>query len=139
MNPTPFTIHHRLSERSLVFPILLFSSISLHCSLKKAFLSLLAILLNSAFKWVYLSFLLCLQLLFSSQLLIHPLQTAIFPFAFLFLGDGLNPCLLYNVMNLCPCFIRHSVYLDWRSQCCLSFCLCSQTPMSQSPFWCIGI
>ena len=43
-------------KRSLVFPILLFSSISLHWSLKKAFLSLLAILWNSAFKWVYLSF-----------------------------------------------------------------------------------
>ena len=43
-------------KRSLVFPILLFSSISLHWSLRKAFLSLLAILWNSAFKWVYLSF-----------------------------------------------------------------------------------
>ena len=43
------------SKRSLVFPILLFSSISLHCSLKKAFLSLLAIFCNSAFSWVYLS------------------------------------------------------------------------------------
>ena len=43
-------------NRSLVFLILLFSSISLHRSLKKAFLSLLAILWNSAFKWVYLSF-----------------------------------------------------------------------------------
>ena len=42
--------------RSLIFPILLFSSISLHCSLRKAFLSLLAILWNSAFRWVYLSF-----------------------------------------------------------------------------------
>ena len=31
-------------QRSLAFPILLFSSISLHCSLKKAFLSLLAVL-----------------------------------------------------------------------------------------------
>ena len=41
---------------SLVFPILLFSSISLHWSLRKAFLSLLAILWNSAFKWVYLPF-----------------------------------------------------------------------------------
>ena len=45
-----------LLKRSLVFPILLFSSISLHCSLRKAFLSLLAILWNSAFRWVYLSF-----------------------------------------------------------------------------------
>ena len=42
-------------KRSLVFPILLFSSISLHWSLRKAFLSLLAILWNSAFKWEYLS------------------------------------------------------------------------------------
>ena len=42
-------------KRSLVFPIL-FSSISLHWSLKKAFLSLLAILWNSAFKCLYLSF-----------------------------------------------------------------------------------
>ena len=37
-------------KRSLDFPILLFSSISLHWSLRKAFLSLLAILWNSAFK-----------------------------------------------------------------------------------------
>ena len=43
-------------KRSLVFPILLFSSISLHWLLKKAFLSLLALLWNSALKWVYLSF-----------------------------------------------------------------------------------
>jgi len=42
-------------KRSLVFSILLFSSMSLHWSLRKAFLSLLAILWNSAFKWVYLS------------------------------------------------------------------------------------
>ena len=41
---------------SLGFPLLLFSSISLHWSLRKAFLSLLAILWNSAFRWVYLSF-----------------------------------------------------------------------------------
>ena len=43
-------------RQSLVFHILLFSSISLHWSLKKAFFSLLAILWNSAFKWKYLSF-----------------------------------------------------------------------------------
>ena len=43
-------------QRSLVFPILLFSSISLPWSLRKAFWSLLAILRNSAFKWVYLFF-----------------------------------------------------------------------------------
>ena len=52
-------------KRSLVFPILLFSSISLHWSLRNAFLSLLAILWNSAFKCVYLSF---SPLLFASLL-----------------------------------------------------------------------
>ena len=43
-------------KRSLVFPILLFSYISLQWFFRKAFLSLLAILWNSAFKWVYLCF-----------------------------------------------------------------------------------
>ena len=43
-------------KRSLVLPILLFSSIFLQWLLRKAFLSLLAIFWNSAFKWVYLSF-----------------------------------------------------------------------------------
>ena len=43
-------------KRSLVFLILLFSSISLHWSLKNAFFSLLAILRNSAFRCLYLSF-----------------------------------------------------------------------------------
>ena len=54
--------------RSLVFPILLFSFISLHWPLRKAFLSLLAILWNSAFKWAYLSFspLLSASLLFTA-------------------------------------------------------------------------
>ena len=50
-------------KRSLF--ILLFSSISLHWSLRKAFLSLLDILWNSAFKWIYLSF---SPLLFTSLL-----------------------------------------------------------------------
>ena len=51
-------------KRSLVFPILLFSSISLHWSLRKS-LSLLAILWNSAFRCLYLSF---SPLLFTSLL-----------------------------------------------------------------------
>ena len=62
-------------KRSLVFPILLFSSSSLHYSLKKAFLSLLAVLWNSAFSWVYHPFLLCLLRLFFSQLFVRPPQT----------------------------------------------------------------
>ena len=40
---------------SLCIPILLFSCISFHWSLRKSFLFLFAILWNSAFKWIYLS------------------------------------------------------------------------------------
>jgi len=69
-----------LLKRSLIFPILLFSSISLHWSLRKAFLSLLAILWNSAFKWVYLSFSPCLSVFFFSQLFVGPPKTTILPF-----------------------------------------------------------
>ena len=43
-------------KRSLVFPLLLFSSISFHCSLRKVFLFLLAILWNAAFWQICLSF-----------------------------------------------------------------------------------
>ena len=48
-----------LLKRMLIFPIILFSSVSWHCSLKKAFLSLLSIW-SSAFSWAYISFLLLL-------------------------------------------------------------------------------
>ena len=48
-------IFNSLEEISSLFHSL-FSSISLHWSLRKAVLSLLATLWNSAFKWIYLSF-----------------------------------------------------------------------------------
>jgi len=89
-------------RRSLVFPILLFSTISLHWSLRKAFLPLLAILWNFAFKWVYLSF---SPLPFVSLLFSAICKASDNHFAFLlffFLGDGLDYCLLYNVTNLHP-------------------------------------
>ena len=71
-------------KRSLVFPILLFSSISFHWSLRKAFLSLLAILWNSAFRWVYLSFspLLFASLLFTA--ICKPSSDSHFAFLHLF-------------------------------------------------------
>ena len=62
----------------------MFSSISLHWSLKKAFLSLLAILWNSAFRCLYLSFSFCFSLLFFSQLFVWPPQTAILLFCISF-------------------------------------------------------
>ena len=43
-------------NRSLVFPVLLFSPISLCWSLQKVFFSVLALVWNSAFRWIYLSF-----------------------------------------------------------------------------------
>ena len=74
-------------KTSLVFPILLFSSISLHWSLKKTFLSLLAILWKSAFRWIYIfAFLFFLSLVFFSQLFVRPPQTTILPFCISFFG-----------------------------------------------------
>ena len=63
-------------KRYLVFPILLFFSIS--WLLRKPSLSLLSILWISAFKWVYLTFILCLLHLFFSQLFVRLPQTSIF-------------------------------------------------------------
>ena len=71
-------------KRSLVFPILFFSSISLHWSLRKTFLYFLAILWNSAFKWVYLSFSPLPLLLFFSLMFLMPPQTTILPFCISF-------------------------------------------------------
>ena len=71
-------------KRSLVFPILLFSSISLHWSLRKAFLPLLAILWNSAFKWIYLCFSPLFFASFFSQLFVRPPQRAILLFCISF-------------------------------------------------------
>jgi len=90
-------------------------------SLRRAFLSLLAILWNSAFQWIYLSFspLPFTSLLFSA--FVRPPRQPFCLFALLFLGDGLDPCLPYNVMNLC-----HSssvTLLDLISWICLSLAL----------------
>ena len=74
----------------------------MHCSVKKAFLSLLALLWNSAFKWVYLSCspLPIVSLLFSA--ILRPLRQPFCLFAFIFPRDGFDHCLLYNVKNFHP-------------------------------------
>ena len=64
-------------EQSLVFLFILFSFLSLNCSLKKAFLSLFAILWNPAFTLFVFPFLLCLLLIFFSQLFLRAPQTTI--------------------------------------------------------------
>ena len=88
-------------KRSLVFPILLFSSMSLHCPLRKAFLSLFAILWDSAFRWVYFSFFPLHSLIFFSQLFVRALRQPFCLFSFLFLEHDFDHHLLYNVTNLC--------------------------------------
>ena len=88
-------------KQSLVFSILLFSSISFHWSLRKAFLSLFAILWNSAFRWVYLSFTPCLLLLFFPQLFVRPPQTTILP--------------LFHFFSLGMVLITTSCTMSWNS------------------------
>ena len=66
-------------KRSLVFPILLFSSISLDWSLRKAFLSLLAILEILHSDGNIFTFLLRLLLVFFSQPFVRPSQITVLP------------------------------------------------------------
>jgi len=91
---------------SLAFPILLFSSISLQHSHKKAFLFLLAILWNSAFS-LGVSFL-SLLLLFISQLFVRPSQTVTCLFVIFFFGMvlALPPVKCYELLSIvlqAPC------------------------------------
>ena len=89
-------------KRSLVFPILLFSSISfIDCWGRLFYLSLLVFGTLHSYAYIF-PFLLCFSLLFFSQLFVRPPQMPILLTAFLFLGDGLDPFLLYNVTNLRP-------------------------------------
>ena len=68
-------------KSSLVCPILLFSSISFHWSLRKAFLSLLAILWNSCIQMgIFFLFSFAFHFCFFSQLFLMPPQTSFLPF-----------------------------------------------------------
>ena len=73
-------------KRSLVLPLLLFSSISIHCLLKKAFSSLFLILWNSLFSWMYLflSLLLFASLLSSTICKVSSGSYSAFSFFFIF-------------------------------------------------------
>ena len=86
------------------------SSISLLCSLRKAFLSLRAIVWNSAFRWIYLSFPpLPLASLLSSAIFKASSDNHFTSLYFLFLGMVWSLPPVY-VTNLPPEFFRHSVY-----------------------------
>ena len=70
-------------KRSLVFSILLLSSISLHWSLSDFYLSLLFFGTLYSHEYIF-PFLLCLSLLFFSQLFVRPPQTTILLFCISF-------------------------------------------------------
>ena len=84
----------------------MFSSVSVRWSLMKDFLSFPAILWNSAFRWVYLSFspllYFLISLLFSAICKASSENhfTSFFFFAYLFLSNVLDHCLLDKVTNL---------------------------------------
>ena len=72
--------------KSLVFPILLFSSISLHWSPRRlSYLFLLFFGTLHSNGYIF-PFFLCLSLLFFSRLFVRPLQATILPFCISFLG-----------------------------------------------------
>ena len=98
-------------KRSLVFLILLFSSISLHWLLQKAFLSFLAILWNSALKWVYLFFSLLLFASLLTQLTVRHPQTAILLFCISF-SWGLSWFLSPVTCDEPPSIIHQALYLS---------------------------
>jgi len=99
-------------QKSLAFPILLFSSISLHCSLKKAFLSLLAVLHFSSVQ-------------FSCSVLATPWTAAC---------QASYPSLTHGVYsNLCPLswWCHPTISSSVIPFSCLQYFLASRFPISQ--------
>ena len=91
-----------LLKRSPVFPFYCFPLfLCIDCWRRLSYLFLLFFGTLHSDACIF-SFLLCFSLLFFSQLFVRPPQTAILLFCISFRGDGLDPCLLYNVMNLIP-------------------------------------
>ena len=91
-------------KRSLVLPLLLFSSISLHCSFNKAFVSLLAILGTLDLVGYIFPILPCLLLLFFPQLFVKLPQTTTLPSCISFsLGWlwSLPPCTMLHKGDCC--------------------------------------
>ena len=62
------------------------------CSLELCIQMVISFLFSFAFHFSF----------FFPQLFVRPPQTRILCFSISFLGDGFDPCLLYNVTNLCP-------------------------------------
>ena len=113
-------------KKSKVFPILLFSSISFNWSLKKAFFSLLAILWNSASKWVYLAFSSLPFTSFIFSAICKPSSESHFAFFHLFfLGtcQGTFNFKWSNVILFFVCCFSRTLFLigSWKEQNCMQF------------------
>ena len=93
-------------KRSLVFPILLFSSVSFHCSFKKGFFSLLAVFWNSVFLGMSFPFL----FLFFPQLFIKPLQMTTLPSYICFSWGWFWPLPPVQCSKPPSIIFRHSFY-----------------------------
>ena len=59
-------------------------------------------------------------------------------FAFLFLGDGLDYCLLYNVTNLHPQFFRNSIRSNPLTLICHFHCIIIKDLIQVIPEWSSG-
>ena len=102
-------------KSSLVFPILLFSSISLHWSLRN--LSYLFLLFFGTLHsdGNIFPFLLCLLLLFLSQLFVRPSETIILPFCISLFGEGFDhpPVEYYKPPSIVFQTLFLSVLIRW--------------------------
>ena len=89
-------------KRSLVFPILLFPLFLCIVHLRR--LSYLSLLFSGTLlsgEYIF-PFILCLSLLFFSQLFVRPPQTTTSPSCISFFADGFDHCLLDSGTNLHP-------------------------------------
>ena len=88
-------------KKYLAFPSLFYSSVSLHCLLKKLFiyLSLLAVLWNSAFSWVHLSLLPVNSLLSSTVCKASSIT--------------MSSCIYFSLWWFCHCFLYSVTSLHW--------------------------
>jgi len=106
-------------KRSLVFPILLFSSISLHCSLKKAYLSLL---FSGTLHSVGYTFpcLPCFLHIFFPQLFVRPPQTTTLSWISFSLGWfwSLTPVQCYKLLlESQPCHSEGACITQLSNEC----------------------
>ena len=95
---------------SLVFPILLFSSISLHCLLRTLLKNHSLLFFGTLHSDGYIfPFLLCLSVLFFSRLFVRPPQEPFCNFAFLFLEDCAMLCFAKSLQSFATLYFLFTI------------------------------